>query len=457
MNYKAVLISLVIFAVLSGTVLSMTTQYQWEVSSSWYSYPVTTTTNYQGSLSVISSDDYSFTPHFKIPVQSTGAGFTPTSKSNTLRRDSQVWFFDGTTWTLSDNLGDKVLSNIVNYNDILYVSVQYSNQSTSLMQFDGHDWSSVNGTEGWQVTDMIEFDNMLFLVKNGSNEILSYNGVAWEQPSWSNITGVINLAVFQDSLYVSTQDELYIVERNNITAIDNPSSSVAPVPFTVYNDQLYCAYRNQIYAYTGNNEWALITVLEPLYYVSSMYPVGDTLYVGTRANPYENETKIFIMQDDKITETTITGNIVYTIDDYNGNIYAGTNLGLYTLTTTTIIDQSRIAYAEASALILGLTFILYALYTWGEACEDIILISIGLGFFTLLGLLLAYPALYLTYVIFLPPIAVFIAFTIILNYALDIRWDFRYMDKDVRVVAVVLVILLIIEITTQVFSKAIGL
>lgn len=457
MNHKALIISLTVLALLSGVVLGATIeQHKWDSANDWYGYSVASTVSYRNSICLISSDDYSFTPHFKIPAQITDTGFTPTSKADTTKKDTQAWFFDGTTWSLSDNLGDKVLSNIVEYNGNLYVSVEFQNLTSSMMEYDGHDWSAMNGTDDWQVTDMIEFGNILYVVKNGSNEILSYNGEAWQQPSWSNITDIINLAVFDDNLYITTDYEIYMVEHDNTTAIDKPSSSVAPVPMTVYDGNLYGAYRNQIYSYDGN-EWALITVLDPLYYVSTIYPIGDSLYVGTKTNPYENETKIFIMQDNKITETTITGNIVYTIDDYNGNIYAGTNLGLFTLSTTTIVDQSRINYAMASSLILGLTCILYALYTWGEACEDIMLISLGLAFFTMLGLLLAIPSLYLSYVIFIPPIAVFIALTLILNYFLNIRFDFRYRDKDIRVVAVVLVILLIIEITTQVFSKAIGL
>ena len=443
--------------VLSGMASAATTERRWELANGYYGYPAVTSTLFSDEFCVVTSDIYDNPYHFKAQESSVSTAH-PSGLPDNTHKAAQAWFSDGASWALNENLGVQALSNIIEYKGNLYVSVDLANDTSAVMEFDGYSWSEMNNTD-WSVSDMQVFDNSLFVVKNGTSKVIEFNGLAFSQPYWSNLTeDVTNLAVYQDTLYLRTEDRMYSlgVGDDNLTELDQPAFGVFPIPFTVYDGNMYGGYRNQIYSFDGS-DWSLVKVIDPLFQVSSMYPDGNNLYIGTRSNPYDNETKIFIYDGNNLLETTVAGNIVYTLDVYGGTVYAGTNLGLYSLTVTTIADVSRLGYVEWSAFIIGLILLLVAAFTWNEGFEDAMLIGGGLALFTFAGLLLAFPSLYLSYVTLVIPLVVFFVFTFSLNYLLNIQFSFRHLDKDLRVIAVFLVIMLIIEIATQVFSKAIGL
>jgi len=428
---KKLLFGIVLAVLMLGTVAATEMNKTWDVPSGWYGYPVLSTVEYGGDLLL----------------------FTQTTSG------IQCWNYDGSTWQINNNsIGDRALSNPIEYKSKVYISVVV-NDTSMIVRYDSHGWVELNETYGWDATQLITNDNLMHALTNETLQVKEYSGVVWNDAAWCvNFTDRIDcLSSLNSVLYVLTDTQRFykVLHSGTLSEFTLPEFGVFPRPVVEEGDLLLCANDNQIFAFNGVN-FTLLKVLDPIYHVVTAASDSTTLYLGTQNLMGDNETAIEIV-DGQYVETLIRGYNVNCIAIYGGHVYAGTNLGLFVLTETTEQSTSNLTYVEWASFVLGLILVLYAIFTWSEGLEDVILVSGGFAFWSIAILTLFYPVWLLTYVGLIVPVVVFSVFVPLLNYALDTQWDWRYQDKDIRVIAIVLLIVIAIEIGFHLFSKALGL
>jgi hypothetical protein len=322
----------------------------------------------------------------------------------------------------------------------------------------------MNGTEGWGVRQLVCYDKvMVALTNNTNNSLMEFTGFNWQETSWgSNITESIDsMAVYNENLYVliDGNQKMYEVIRGHVHELALPDFGYFPKPLLEYNGYLWCGYHSQLFSYQEGN-WSLRQLLDSVYWVNTLAVSNNIMCIGTQNILGSNETQTYLwdMAGDA-TGVSISGYIVDCISEYNNNVYAGTNLGLFVLVETQEIDSQQITYIIWATFILGLIILIYVGFTWTGGFEDVLLISGGLAFWSIAGMLLWYPSLFnLTYVTFLiVPLTVFVVLALVLNYLLDTQFDFRHYEKDARIVIVVFLLLFCIEVAFQLFSRALGL
>ena len=431
MRKMVVLVSLLACVLFLGSAAG--TSQSWSIPNLWYGYP---------SQQIITFDD-------KLMVF--------TQESNNV----QVWQYDGTEWTVDNaNLGKSVLSNPIIYKSNLYVSVDLGNISF-LAQYDGVQWTYMNDTDNLHATQLLVHKTVLIALTNSSqSQVKEYTGFDWRGADWDdNLTGTIEtICSYDNRLYVLMHGNelMYEVSNSGISPVEIPDFGIFPRPIIEYSNLMWSAYRNQIFTFDGT-DWELQKVISPTEYISTMQISEDSLYIGTQNILNRNESSVFIYTDDFI-ETPISGNIVTGIEIYGGEVYASTNLGLFIYTDVESgVQQQQWMYSVWSLLILGIILVLFVAFTYTGGMEDVLMLSGGFALWVVAAIIYSMPLMLLSFVTFIAGLAIFLVLIFILNKLMDCDFEFRYDDKDVRVVIVVLTILLIIEIAFQLFSKAIGI
>jgi len=146
--------------------------------------------------------------------------------------DSEVWKFDGTTWTKvggdgvnsSWNTNFEDAKSLAVYNGQLYAGLGRSAGDGEVWKFDGTSWTKVGGSGlngSWTATDtvssMVVSSGQLYVGLGGTGStmgrIYTYNGSAWVQiagngalsGNWASAYDVASLVVYNGQVYAGLQ------------------------------------------------------------------------------------------------------------------------------------------------------------------------------------------------------------------------------------------------------------
>jgi len=136
---------------------------------------------------------------------------------------SQVYWYDGTYWVSQETITGKTISDMAEYNSVLYVAIGSSDKYYT--STDGSTFTQTDLTDGYAVKFLVAPNaagtaNVLWKSKNPNEIASTTNGVAggtqWTSPAYIGDTtnNITNIFLASNKLFIGKTDNLYFYDAN---------------------------------------------------------------------------------------------------------------------------------------------------------------------------------------------------------------------------------------------------
>jgi hypothetical protein len=228
----------------------------------------------------------------------------------------------------------------------------YATANNSLYIYDGASWNVLEAPA--YVTSLMPYENKLII--GGQGGLYSYNGSSFSLV-FPISTYIKVLGVYNNTLYAGTfldkPPALYYCNGSaenpadwhidtGFSTILNFSGAFGSIDsFAVYNGKMYVASGNTVYCFDGT-DWSVALSYEYAYAFLDMQVYNGKLYLATRdlnrIPLYVGGTGFsgVIIEFDGESWTTVLGHDywIYSLEVYDGKLYAGTANRIYTFNGT---------------------------------------------------------------------------------------------------------------------------